>query len=145
MMEMGKGERASFNRQVGIEGDAQGETKNEEDSVDANWRQAVVKQDKIKFEQSVSTAELATQELLDDGQGTHDAGKDGENRIERGVATPHVRPPVSYPYAQEGAGGTAKAGSRVDEKSGVRYQPQPLRAGAAQQTPKMVESLCGAA
>ena len=69
----------------------------------------------------------------------------GENGVERGVAAPHVRPPVSYPYAQEGAGGTAKAGSRVDEKSGVRYQPQPLRAGAAQQTPKMVESLRGVA
>lgn len=68
-MEMGTGERAILNRHLGIEGDAQGETKNEEDSVDENWLQAVVKQDKIKYEQSasVSTAELATQELLDDG------------------------------------------------------------------------------
>ena len=44
-----------------------------------------------------------------------------------------------YVHTLVGAGGTAN-GSLVDEKSGIRYQPQP-EDGAAQQSPNMVESL----
>ena len=139
MMEMVRRERARFTHHFGIGGKSKEETTKAEDMADETWLQETVRQDKIKFEQSVSQAELATQELLDDGQGTYDVLQDGGSGVERGVRNPQVSLLVSCTHTLVGAGGTAN-GSRVDEKSGIRYQPQP-EDRAAQQSPKMVESL----
>ena len=107
MMEMVRRERARFTHQFGIGGKSKEETTKEEDMVDETWLQDMVREDKIKFEQSVSQAALATQELLDDGQGTYDVLQDGGSGVERGVPNPQVSLLVSCTHTLVGAGGTA--------------------------------------
>ena len=138
--------------------------------VDETWLQEMVKQDKIKFEQSVSPAALATQELLDVDHETWLLVKQDKIKFEQCFARAWMKSlvsvislklfrscPAAYPRGREssdrtaqqstetkgsskptresarvmyvhtlvGAGGKAN-GSLVDEKSGIRYQPQPL-------------------
>ena len=115
VMEAVMRERARFDKKFQVKGGAS--QKNEEgEEVDEEWLKSAVEADKAKFESSISQAELAAQELLDDGQGTYDSVDNGGSGVERGrVATPQVSLPVPYTYVPAQTGGTAN-GSLVDEK-----------------------------
>jgi len=121
VMESVMRERARFDKKFKVEGGAS-QKNEEEEEVDEEWLKNAVKADKIKFENSISQADLAAQELLDDGQGTYgfvDGVDGGVSGVERGhIATPQVSLPVPQTCVPAQTGGTAN-GSLVDEKRKV--------------------------
>ena len=115
VMESVMWERARFDKKFKVEGGAS-QKNEEEEEVDEEWLKNAVKADKIKVKNSISQADLATQELLDDGQGTYGFVDGGSSGVERGhVATPQVSLPVPHTCVPAQTGGTAN-GSLVDEK-----------------------------
>ena len=108
-------ERARFDNKFKV-GGGTSQKNDDEEEVDESWLKDAVEADKIKFEKSISQAELAAQELLDDGQGMYDSGNNERSRVERGrVATPQVSLPVPCTHVPSQTRGTAN-GSLVDEK-----------------------------